>query len=303
MSVLSVLLALLVAAGPVVPGPADDLVEQACRAASTGDRQTAWRLIDQALGLAPLHVEANFARGWLLQEAGELQAAISQYRKVLALAAPQDPYAVQAREALGRLVGKCKTVALAFDDFPFAHDSPKLLSTLRTLRVPATFFAIGFKVRHFPDLAAQAVAEGYSCQNHTYSHGRLTGLADQVIMDEIQRGADAIEAATGIRPHLLRLPGGHDNAHIRELARRCRHVVVDNVIAVGDYAITDPAVVEQRVLRSVRPGCIIALHDGVESTRRALPGIVRRLREQGYCFVTVDEVRELAGDAASPCQP
>jgi len=248
-SVLSVLLALLVAAGPVVPGPADDLVEQACRAASTGDRQTAWRLIDQALGLAPLHVEANFARGWLLQEAGELQAAISQYRKVLALAAPQDPYAVQAREALGRLVGKCKTVALAFDDFPFAHDSPKLLSTLRT------------------------------------------------------RGADAIEAATGIRPHLLRLPGGHDNAHIRQLARRCRHVVVDNVIAVGDYAITDPAVVEQRVLRSVRPGCIIALHDGVESTRRALPGIVRRLREQGYCFVTVDEVRELAGDAASPCQP
>ncbi len=285
------LLALLVVGWPAVANEdTDRLVQRALEAEVSGDSETARQLLSEALAIEPSHIEANYALGWLLQEDGKAEVAMAQYRKVLALAGPADPFAADAREALHQLQADKKLIALAFDDFPFALHTPKTLDTLKELGIPVTFFAIGFKVTGFPHLAQRATAEGHNVQNHTYSHSRLTGLEDWIITDEIQRSAAAIEVATGLRPHLLRAPGGQSDAHIRALAWQAHHILVEGLVTIGDYALSDAETVRQRVLTRAKPGCIISLHDGVSSTIEALPGIVSVLRAKGYTFVTVDEL-------------
>ncbi|MXQ58029.1 hypothetical protein GSE51_10510 [Streptomyces sp. XHT-2] len=57
-----------------------------------------------------------------------------------------------------------------------------------------------------------------------------------------------------------------------------------------DYATTDTALVEKRVLDGVRCDGIILLHERYAGTIPAVPDIIRRLRVQEYTFVTVPQL-------------
>ena len=65
-----------------------------------------------------------------------------------------------------------------------------------------------------------------------------------------------------------------------------------------DVAWPGPEIITWRVLRRVQPGSIIILHDGYvgrfdrdkSQTVRALDGLIPRLCEQGYEFVTLSHL-------------
>lgn len=66
---------------------------------------------------------------------------------------------------------------------------------------------------------------------------------------------------------------------------------------------TTAADIVERTLKEVKPGSIILLHDGGgdrATTRKALPTLIRRLRQKGYRFVTVPELLQLAVKAPTP---
>lgn len=86
---------------------------------------------------------------------------------------------------------------------------PRLRRVFDDVGLRATFFAIGSDVdeENAPKLRA-LVDEGHEVANHTQSHlYDLTRRERATIRDEIQRGADAIERATGVRPVGFRAPG------------------------------------------------------------------------------------------------
>ena len=86
---------------------------------------------------------------------------------------------------------------------------PRLRRLFDDLELRATFFAIGRDIddENAPRLRA-LVDEGHEVANHTQSHlYDLTRREPATIRDEIGRGADVIERATGVRPVGFRAPG------------------------------------------------------------------------------------------------
>ncbi|MBT8046142.1 MAG: hypothetical protein KJN67_03145 [Pontiella sp.] len=78
----------------------------------------------------------------------------------------------------------------------------------------------------------------------------------------------------------------------KKIEARGLTVVLGDVIP-GDWKDIDAATIRERVLKKVRTGAIIVLHDGSgdrSETVKATPMLIDALREQGYSFVTVSEL-------------
>ena len=192
-----------------------------------------------------------------------------------------------------------RRVALSFDDGPDPEVTPAVLDALATHGARATFFAIGRKLDAHPQLARRVVAEGHELANHSWRHSRWESFSmpgEQIA--EIERGERAIAAITGNRatplyraPHGVKSPPFVMAAHAKQLT------IVAWSLHSRDTFFADPARIAARVLRRVRPGDIVVMHDGHDVPGRhrsgcalAVPLILAGLRERGLECVTISEL-------------
>ena len=111
-----------------------------------------------------------------------------------------------------------KCIALTFDDGPSPY-TDRLLQILKDNDAKATFFLIGNKVAANPAGAKRVVDAGMEIGSHTWEHPNMTTIPPEDIPAQFSKASDAIEAATGQRPKLVRTAGGSDQ---RRGARRGR---------------------------------------------------------------------------------
>lgn len=186
-----------------------------------------------------------------------------------------------------------KEIALTFDDGPHPPFTPRLLELLRRLKVHATFFVVGRKVDQAPELLQQIVRDGHEIANHTYHHFNLKQVPAELVESEMRLDNDAIRRACGRTPRFFRPSGGQFNADVVQAVRRRNMTMALWTDDPGDY---DPdlgsAVIETRLLRHVRPGAILLLHDGMEQTYAMLTDFVARMRREGYRFITLSEMAQ-----------
>jgi len=192
-----------------------------------------------------------------------------------------------------------RRVALSFDDGPDPEVTPAVLDALAAHGARATFFAIGQAVDAHPQVARRMVAEGHELANHSWSHSRWGSFSlPRRQLAEIERGERAIAAiaGNGVSP-LYRAPFGVKSPPFVEAARAKRLTVVAWSLHSRDTFFPDPARVAARVLRRIRPGDIVVLHDGHDVPGRhriecahAVPLILAGLRERGLECVTVSEL-------------
>ncbi len=191
-----------------------------------------------------------------------------------------------------------KIVALTFDDGPNPPYTEQLLDVLKENHVSATFFLIGQNVEKHPELVKRIAAEGHQLGNHTYHHMDLLKADRKLIADEVDRTNQAIIAASGITPHLLRPPHGFRDPVVMEMMAERNLKVVEWSVMSRDWLNPGVDTIVERTISKVKNGSIILLHDGdgiaaqdsraqtIEATRR----IIQILSAQGYKFVTVDEI-------------
>src|ERR1700761_3074807 len=67
-------------------------------------------------------------------------------------------------------------VVLTFDDGPWPATTPRVLRTLASECVRATFFLIGKPASEFPDIVRRSAAEGHTVAHHTWTHFSLTQM-------------------------------------------------------------------------------------------------------------------------------
>jgi peptidoglycan/xylan/chitin deacetylase (PgdA/CDA1 family) len=206
----------------------------------------------------------------------------------------------KAREAgeVDCRVARC--IALTFDGGP-GRDTPRLLDILREQKVPATFFLLGRNhVTRHPDVVRRMDREGHEVANHTWTHRILVHFGEEEVREELARTQKAIEDVTGRAPTLMRPPQGRTNPMVTGVARELGLALVlwDNT--ARDYATTDSALIESRVLAQAERDGIVLLHDIYDGTVPAVPGIIAKLRKRGYTFVTVPQL--LAPAVARPGQ-
>jgi len=185
-----------------------------------------------------------------------------------------------------------KVVCLTFDDGPWPTTTKAIIKILKDNAVTATFFQIGRQARHSPSIA-RAVTDaglevGNHSENHSYSFGRMSASG---VSKEISQAQYDIKRATGKAPTFFRPPGGITNKTMGAALKKLDLGWVLWSIDTGDWKRPSPGKIVSRVMRNVRPGAVVLMHDGGgdrTNTVKALPTIIQKLKEQGYTFVTLD---------------
>jgi peptidoglycan-N-acetylglucosamine deacetylase len=194
-----------------------------------------------------------------------------------------------------------KVVALTFDDGPNPPYTNEIVSYLHSQHIPATFFVVGRAVEQYPDVVQQEVRYGNALGNHSWDHAHMVLERSQHIEREIALTDDVIYRVTGMHTRLFRPPFGARDYAVINTARRMGYIVIMwSVPLPRDWEGPPPAIIRDRVLRYVKDGDIIVLHDGNrgkggnrQNTVEATKLIVEALRAQGYRFVTVPELLRL----------
>ena len=188
-----------------------------------------------------------------------------------------------------------KYLALTFDDGPHKDQTARILAVLQKYGVKATFFPIGENVKAHPELVKMAALQGHEIGNHTYSHPKLSSLADLALARELEQAADALQAITGGTPHLFRPPEGVISKQILSLAAQMEYQPVLWSVDTRDWAHTPTAQIVRHVLSTVQDGDIILFHDyvvGSSPTPNALRQLLPALLARGFQPVTITELLE-----------
>ena len=178
-------------------------------------------------------------------------------------------------------------VALTIDDGPNTKYCKPIVDELSRDHVPAEFFLVGIDVEKHPDEARLIARDGFGIGNHTYDHKRLVDLKPHEIGNELRLCDDDIYRATGLHTSLMRPPGMEFNNKVLEVARYHGYVTVDWTAGAKDYERCRADDIVRRVMKRLKPGAIIILHQDQQSTVDALPALVRSVRAAGYRFVTL----------------
>lgn len=200
----------------------------------------------------------------------------------------------QSRADEAVTAGTPRYVALTFDDGPKGSITETLLDGLEERDVHATFFLIGNLAQEYPELVERMDQEGHQIGLHSYDHlAGLTGLTQEGFEQQIGVSRQVIQGILGREvPLMLRPPYGQVDENLRQWAG-CPLILWS--VDPEDWYYQDPAREIESVCTEAGDGDIILLHDTFPETVEAALAIVDRLQQEGYCFVTVEELLALNG--------
>ena len=216
--------------------------------------------------------------------------------------------------------------SLTFDDGPDPEFTPRILEILGRYDVKATFFMMGWNARQHPGLAQQVVAAGHEIGNHTWTHHNLAFATPDETVEQMNRGAAAIEEVTGVRPIWFRPPRGQLSGFA---IRQAAVLGTDTVIWSVDRGAPTSATAEgvrRHLGENFGMGDIVNLHDGLgrgtfnparrftanlrhrrEVEIEALPGVIEDAFARGLQLGTVSELvaveRGAAHTTGTPAHP
>jgi peptidoglycan-N-acetylglucosamine deacetylase len=195
-----------------------------------------------------------------------------------------------------------KQIALTYDDGPNDPHTLKLLDVLAKHNVRATFFMIGRYVRQRPEIARAVAQAGHVIGNHTFTHPLLIFESETQTRTQLLQCRSALQDAVGKHSNLFRPPfGGRRPATIKIARELGLQTVMWNATGY-DWNAPPAAVIEKKVVRQMRGGDLILLHDGGHralganraQTVLATENLIRHCKDQGHEFVTVEEMRALS---------
>ncbi len=187
-----------------------------------------------------------------------------------------------------------KVVALTFDDGPTKNVN-QLIPLLGKYNAKATFFLIGKEIEKYPDGAKKIIEAGHQIGNHTYSHNRMVFKTPSYIKEEIEKTDQLIRKA-GYQGEIdFRPPNGKKLVGLPYyLKKHNRDTITWNIEPDSYFTTTSDKV--SYVKNNIKPGSIILMHpmyDGTGQELQAIEEVLQTLSNEGYTFVTVNELQDL----------
>lgn len=212
-----------------------------------------------------------------------------------------------------------KVVYLTFDDGPHPPETERVLDVLRERGARATFFLIGSKVSGNEAVLRRMLEEGHVLGLHTYSHaGTFPLLSFDKMLADVNEGKRAVESVAGKKISLFRPPFGVTNPTIAKVVRTLGlHTVGWDVRSFdtmfckssehsckqsgysckqsehsckqSGYSCKQSGhdwyvPVVERIMKQVRPGSVILLHDRLDGASELLALLLDSLAASGYDF-------------------
>ncbi len=191
-----------------------------------------------------------------------------------------------------------KKIALTYDDGPNDPHTFRLLEVLAKHEVRATFFLIGRYVQQRPDIAREVSGAGHIVGNHTFTHPLLILKSTAELRVELRQCRQALQDAIGEHSNLFRPPfGGRRPATLRVVREFGLEPIMWNVTGY-DWNAPPAAMIERKIVRQMRGGDVILLHDGGHKqmgadrsqTVLATDHLISRYQAEGYQFVTIPQM-------------
>lgn len=183
-----------------------------------------------------------------------------------------------------------RCVALTFDDGPGPY-TDRLLKILKDNDAEATFFLIGNKVAANPAGAKRIADAGMEIASHTWEHPNMTTIPPKEIPAQFSKANDAIEAATGQRPTLVRTAGGLINDQVLVEAGKQGLADINWDVIPFDWANdANLDATKALLMAQVRPNSVVLFHDTYSSTVDLVYQFIPVLKANGYHLVTVSHM-------------
>ncbi len=180
-----------------------------------------------------------------------------------------------------------KKIAITFDDGPHPYYTEQLLDGLAERGVHATFFVTGEHAKLHPDVIKRMQEEGHLIGNHTYSHIQLTATNRDRFKEELIATNEVIWEITGEEVQYVRPPyGSWDKTFESELNMFPVLWTVDPL----DWCSSNVSCITEKIVDNVEENDIILMHDYYDTSVTAALQAIDELMEEGYTFVTVDEI-------------
>lgn len=194
---------------------------------------------------------------------------------------PPKVYRWLFKEAVFRVKNCENKVYLTFDDGPEQEATPFVLDVLETHGVKATFFILGKNADQHPELVQKMREQGHTIGNHGMDHlNGWTTLTEQY-------KHNAFEGKRVSSSVLFRPPYGKLTLSQYKSLKDTEKIVFWDVIS-GDFdQKIDEQTVIHNVLKNVRSGSIIVMHDSKKAMKNlqgSLNEIILGLKGKGYDF-------------------
>lgn len=221
-------------------------------------------------------------------------------------------FAQNDEKVISHIETKQKIVALTFD----ADMTPKMLLSLqkkkvgswynkdlieilKNEKVPATLFLTGMWIQTYPNIT-KGLSQNplFEIGNHSYSHpGFASPCYSLATTSESKDSYQITETEKLLSKYavhhsmLFRFPGlCHDSDDLL-VASNLGYKIIDGDVFGNDGFQKNTNAIVSQVVSHVKPGSIVVLHmmggPNAPKTSDALKIIIKRLKKEGYTFVTV----------------
>lgn len=197
----------------------------------------------------------------------------------------------------GGLTTNKKVIALTFDDGPNPKITPMILDVLNKADVKATFFVVGKNAVKYPNILLDIFKNGHQIANHSNRHSYSMLKPPRLILEEVNKTNESVFKIIKYRPIYYRPPYGFRTWWgARALSKAGYKIITWDNMTYDYWGIKSNKLVN-KIVKRAKPGGIIVLHDGVEGLStgnsnvvEALPEIIRRLKSNGYKFISISEL-------------
>ena len=190
-----------------------------------------------------------------------------------------------------------KAVALTFDDGPDPEVTPAVLELLAKYNAKASFFVTGKKSELYPSIIKKILESGHSIGNHSYKHDPLLMLRTKsTLFKEICICQDILKKS-GITAHAFRPPSGIMNPRLRKVLLDMDMFCINWSCRAFDAGNRKIKFLAKRILRKVKPGDIILLHDINPNRRNNINNLISEfealitgLKNAGFSIIPLSEI-------------
>jgi peptidoglycan/xylan/chitin deacetylase (PgdA/CDA1 family) len=165
--------------------------------------------------------------------------------------------------SLPRAAAQRGEVAITIDDGPDPGVTPRVLDILDQHAAKATFFCIGELAERHPELCREIIRRGHMIENHSQHHNVLFSLfGPKRIYREILDAQGVLTTITGYTPRFFRPSAGLRNIFLDPVLARLGLRLVTWCRRGFDTRVSDPDSVLSKLVRDLKGGDILLLHDG-----------------------------------------
>ena len=192
-----------------------------------------------------------------------------------------------------------KKIYLTFDAGYENGNIEKTLDILKNENIPGAFFILSNIIYKNPDIINRMFNEGHEVCNHTKNHKNLSNLTDE----EIKANLEALESLclqrTGCQmKKYFRFPEGKFDERTIKIANSLNYKTFFWSLAYADWDNNKQLSEEKainKLISNTHNGAVILLHPTSDTNVKILPKLIKKWREMGYSFGTLEELIERNG--------